>query len=165
MDPTHPKPWSYNHPLQRPRGRDWDGWQRLVQVLEESIISVYNKRDLINSEIYLHVLRICLPTHPCDNSIVECCHYEAMQRVKVASGEMRDLLRTKRPVSISPSFEIRGACHKGNHIPLTRLLLDSNFVSITDILGSSKLSFSNYLENNASNWWAPRLQKTCSPGQ
>lgn len=55
-----------------------------------------------------------------------------MQRAMVGSGEMQDLKTTSKQI-----FLVRNKGTLKNNIPLTRLLLDSNFVSITDILFGS----------------------------
>lgn len=77
---------------------------------------------------HLRVPQIYLPKHPCDNSITVHSHYAAQQQAVVVLDGTRDLHPEEITLSQSVTF---GEMYR----PFTRLLLDSNFVSITDMAG------------------------------
>ena len=75
---------------------------------------------------YLHALRICLRGRPCGSSIAARCRCGGRRRGGAGWGGKRDL-----------GGGWRGDGARARHGPLTRLLLDSNFVSMTDMARSS----------------------------
>ena len=78
---------------------------------------------------HLHVPRIYRPTPPSGSSTAAHFHYAAQRPARVALDEKQAL----DPIPYKINLEmIIGISIEG--VPLTRLLLDSNFVSITDIV-------------------------------
>ena len=77
------------------------------------------------AESHLRVPQTDLLKHPYGSSTAAHYHCAAMQRATVVSGEKRGLKATCQDVWVFGN----AAC-----IPFTRLLLDSNFVSITDMV-------------------------------
>lgn len=76
------------------------------------------------TESHLRVPQTDLLRRPYGSSTAVRCHCAAMRRAKVVSGEKRGLKVTCQDLLVFGNT----AC-----IPFTRLLLDSNFVSITDM--------------------------------
>ena len=81
------------------------------------------------TESHLRVPQTDLLRHPYGSSTAVRCHCAAMRRAMVVSGEKRGLKANCQELQVFGN----ATC-----IPLTRLLLDSNFVSITDMADYEK---------------------------
>lgn len=81
---------------------------------------------------HLRVPQICRLRLPCGNSIVARSHCEATRRAEVES-DGKQVLGSSLEINKSA---VPSSCMQ--NIPFTRLLLDSNFVSMTDMAGSSR---------------------------
>ena len=83
---------------------------------------------------HLHAPQTCPPIPPCDNSRAARFHCAGTLPVTAESDETRVLVDNKHT---GPCF---GGAAASECAPLTRLLLDSNFVSITDIVDANEAS-------------------------
>jgi hypothetical protein len=81
------------------------------------------------TESHLRVPQTDLLRRPYGSSTAVRCHCAGMRRAKVVTGEKRGLKATCQDLRVFGN----AVC-----IPFTRLLLDSNFVSITDMADCEK---------------------------